>query len=68
MDETDLLDFQWHVTQRTLPDTRRQYALCLTVNALLYLTKRADQWRLLPRVFAYSRCYYYFRRWQATGR
>ena len=69
MYETDLTDSQWQVIEKSLPTTRRRkYSLRLILNALLYLTKSGCQWRLLPNDFPpYPICFYYFRRWQATG-
>ena len=69
MYETDLTDSQWQVIKKSLPTTRRRkYSLRLIMNALLYLTKSGCQWRLLPNDFPpYPICFYYFRRWQATG-
>jgi putative transposase len=70
MYETDLTDFQWQVIQEILPDTRRRkHSLRLIINALLYPTKSAYQWRRLPHEFPpFPLVYYYFRRWQVDGR
>ena len=69
MYETDLTNSQWQVMQHVLPVARRRkYSLRLVVNALLCLTKSGCPWRLLPNDFPpHPICFYYFRRWLASG-
>lgn len=65
-----LTDWQWQVIAPLLPVHRkRRHCLPLIVDALRYICRTGCQWRCLPSSFApWSAVYYYFRRWQLSGR
>jgi transposase len=70
---TDLTDAQWAAISELVPDAlpggrpRRASSRAL-VNAILYMLRGGQAWRLLPHDFPpWQTVYYYLRRWQAEG-
>ena len=65
-----LTDWQWQVIAPLLPvHGKRRHCLRLIVDALRYSCRTGCQWRCLPSSFApWPAVYYYFRRWQLSGR
>lgn len=70
---TDLTDAQWaaiaELVPAPLPGGRpRQASSREIVNAILYMLRGGQAWRLLPHDFPpWQTVYYYLRRWQAEG-
>ena len=70
---TDLTDAQWAAITELVPDARpggrpRQTSSHELTNAILYMLRGGQAWRLLPHDFPpWQTVYYYLRRWQAEG-
>ena len=70
---TDLTDAQWAAIAELVPDARpggrpRRASSRELVNAILYMLRGGQAWRLLPHDFPpWQTVYYYLRRWQAEG-
>lgn len=65
---TDLTDSQWSKIENFFTKRKRKHSLREIVNALLYITKSGNQWRMLPHDYPnWKLVYYYFRRWMAEG-
>jgi putative transposase len=69
----DLTDAQWAVIAELVPEARpggrpRHTSPREVVNAILYMLRGGQAWRLLPHDFPpWQTVYHYFRRWQAEG-
>jgi transposase len=70
---TDLTDAQWAAIAELVPEARpggrpRRTSPREIVNAILYMLRGGQAWRLLPHDFPpWQTVYYYLRRWQAEG-
>jgi transposase len=70
---TDLTDVQWAAIAELVPQARRGGRPRRTsppevVNAILYMLRGGQAWRLLPHDFPpWQTVYSYLRRWQAEG-
>ena len=70
---TDLTDRQWSVIAELVPDASpggrpRRAASRELVDAILYMLRGGQAWRLLPHDFPpWQTVYYYLRRWQTEG-
>ena len=70
---TDLTDAQWAAITELVPDARpggrpRQTSSHELTNAILYMLRGGQAWRLLPHDFPPGQTVYdYLRRWQAEG-
>ena len=70
---TDLTDRQWSAIAELVPDASpggrpRRAASRELVDAILYMLRGGQAWRLLPHDFPpWQTVYYYLRRWQAEG-
>ena len=70
---TDLTDRHWAAIAEMVPDASpggrpRRAASRELVNAILYMLRGGQAWRLLPHDFPpWQTVYYYLRRWQAEG-
>lgn len=70
---TDITDAQWLLIEEHLPPAKpggrpRETDLREVVNALLYLNRAGNQWRLLPHDFPpWKTVYNYFRAWIEDG-
>ncbi len=70
---TDLTDAQWAAIAELVPEALpggrpRRASSREIVNAILYMLRGGQAWRLLPHDFPpWQTVYYYLRRWQAEG-
>ena len=70
---SDLTDAEWLAIEPVLPrmaktGRRRSVDLREVLNAIRYLVRGGQAWRLLPHDFPpWQTVYYYLRRWQAEG-
>ena len=70
---TDLTDLQWAAIAEMVPDPSpggrpRRATSRELVNAILYMLRGGQAWRLLPHDFPpWQTVYYYLRRWQGEG-
>lgn len=70
---TDLTDRQWGAIAELVPDASpggrpRRATSRELVDAILYMLRGGQAWRLLPHDFPpWQTVYYYLRRWQAEG-
>ena len=70
---TDLTDAQWAAIAELVPQARRggrprRSSPREVVNAILYMLRGGQAWRLLPHDFPpWQTVYSYLRRWQAEG-
>ena len=71
--DTDLSDAEWAILAPLLaPTTHRgrpcKHDLRLVLNAILYILRGGEPWRLLPHEFPHSQGVYdHFRRWRLRG-
>jgi putative transposase len=71
--DTDLSDTEWRILEPLLtPTTRRgrprKHHLRLVLNAVLYILRGGEPWRLLPHEFPpWQSVYDHFRRWRQRG-
>ncbi|MGI4883493.1 MAG: IS5 family transposase [Janthinobacterium lividum] len=64
-----LTDSQWQVIALLPLGRKRRHCLRQVLDAVRYICLTGCQWRSLPACFPpWSAVYYYFRRWQLTGR
>ncbi len=70
---TDLTDAQWAAIAELVPEALpggwpRRASSRELINAILYMLRGGQAWRLLPHDFPpWQTVYYYLRRWQAEG-
>lgn len=70
---SDLTDEQWKLIQPLIPEPRpggrpRSVEMRSVVNAVLYLNRSGNAWRMLPRDFGpWSSVYHYFRMFRNDG-
>jgi putative transposase len=65
---TDLTDSQWSKIENYFVLRKRKHSLRVIVNAMLYMAKSGNQWRMLPKEYPkWELVYYYFRKWTAEG-
>jgi transposase len=70
---SDLTDAEWLAIEPVLPrmaktGRRRSVDMREVLNAIRYLVRGGQAWRLLPHDFPpWQTVYYYLRRWQAEG-
>lgn len=70
---TDLTDAQWAILGPMIPASHkkcrpRQADMREVINAILYLVRAGNAWRLLPHDFpSWRTVYYYFTKWQKCG-
>ncbi len=70
---TDLSDAEWHLLARLIPKPLPggrpvKYSRREIVNAILYILRSGEAWRLMPHDLpAWATVYHYFRRWQRDG-
>jgi len=68
--QTNLTDARWEIIAEFIEDGRkRKNSLRTVIDALLYVVKTGCQWRYLPKDFPkWQLVYYYFRKFETTGR
>jgi putative transposase len=70
---TDLSDAEWHLLARLIPQPKPggrplKYSRREIVNAILYVLRSGEAWRLMPHDLpAWATVYHYFRRWGRDG-
>src|SRR5687768_16537366 len=70
---TDLSDAEWHLLARLIPEPKPggrpiKYSRREIVNAILYVLRSGEAWRLMPHDLpAWATVYHYFRRWRRDG-
>lgn len=70
---SDLTDEQWRLIEPLIPEPLpggrpRSVEMRSVVNAVLYLNRSGNAWRMLPRDFGpWSSVYHYFRRFRDDG-
>jgi putative transposase len=70
---SDLTDAQWMRVAFLIPPAQpggrpRTVDVREVLNAILYITRGGNDWRMLPHDFPpWQTAYYYFRRWQRDG-
>ena len=71
--DTDLIDAEWAILAPLLaPTTRRgrprKHDLRQVLNAIFYILRGGEPWRLLPHEFPpWQTAYHYFRAWRLDG-
>ncbi len=70
---SDLTDEEWAVLEPLLPPTKhtgrkRKYELREIANAIFYLLRSGNTWRMMPRDLPpWQVVYWHFAKWRATG-
>ncbi|HLY30081.1 MAG TPA: transposase [Ktedonobacterales bacterium] len=70
---TDLTDAEWAILEPLVPMSKRggrpaRWERRESVNAILYLGRAGDSWRLFPHDLPpWPTVYWYFRRWRDKG-
>lgn len=69
---TDMTDSQWQNIKNNLDfkiwGRKRKYSIRHIIDAILYVAKAGNQWRMLPNEYPdWQLVYYYFRKWARDG-
>lgn len=74
---TDLTDREWTILEPLVPAVKAggivggrpaRHARCEIINAILYVLRGGNSWRMIPHDLPpWQTAYYYFRRWRDDG-
>lgn len=71
--QRDLSEKEWNIVRKLLPESGKlgrppRYSKRLVFNAILYVTRGGNAWRMLPHDFPHWRMVYdYFTKWHRMG-